>query len=196
MPPFSCFTAYQKAVVPKRSRRALTHEDVSTNMLHTMFTSIKISALRRDVAAQLPTHSWSEAHARHLFDRLVQDLNSGAGEKHEMGKPMQKAYNNAKDGTIVHQYPNLKAASLSVTALGMLWIVLPEAVAALGFVELEPTEGLLYLKDLLQFSAIADILRLVRCCLAAHLFEHSIQHLLCISAEPGEGWKVERETTK
>lgn len=59
---------------------------------------------------------------------------------------MQKAHDIAKAGKIDREYPNLISAGTSVTALGMLSIVMPEAVAALGFKAAEPTKGLWFRK--------------------------------------------------
>ncbi|QDS72239.1 hypothetical protein FKW77_005715 [Venturia effusa] len=52
---------------------------------------------------------------------------------------MREAHDTSKAGTIDREYPNLISAGTSITALGMLTIVMPEITAALGFVGAEPS---------------------------------------------------------
>ncbi|KAE9961628.1 hypothetical protein BLS_001599 [Venturia inaequalis] len=121
------------------SRRVLSDQEIANKMLHIMLGSERRSSLHRQVAAQLPVGGWNETIARHLLDGLVRQLNAGAGVVSEMDIVMQKAHDTAKKGKIDYEYPNLLSAGMSLTALGMLTIVMPEAVAALGFKEVEPT---------------------------------------------------------
>jgi len=70
----------------------------------------------------------------------------------------------------VRRYPNLMARSSSVIAMGMLEILVPDAMVALGFVRGEPVEGLFCREN----SETHDVLikfRFVRCDLAIDLFE-------------------------
>lgn len=111
-------------------------------MLHIMLGSNTTPVLRRKVTAQLPCSGWNEAIARHLLDSLVRQVNAGAGVATMLGDAMQDAHDVAKAGTIDREYPNLASAGASLTALGMLTIVMPDAVGALGFRQAKPAPGL------------------------------------------------------
>ncbi|TID20948.1 hypothetical protein E2P81_ATG05578 [Venturia nashicola] len=123
---------------PKPVTRVLPEQEMANHILLIMLRSSSTASLRRKATAQLPDGGWNETVAHHLFDSLVRQLNAGAGVVLEMDKAMQKAHDVAKAGKIGYEYPNLISAGTSVTALGMLTIVMPEAVAALGFEETEP----------------------------------------------------------
>lgn len=149
MPNFSLFSSRKNssaeksdATKPTSTMRALPEQEIANKMLHIMSRSSSPAVLRLKVTAQLPPGGWNEAIARHLFDSLVRQLNAGAGVVLVLDKVMQKAHDIAKAGKIDCEYPNLVSAGTSVTALGMLSIVMPEAVVALGFKAAEPTEGL------------------------------------------------------
>lgn len=122
--------------------RVLAEQVLANKLLSIMFETTGTTSLRRKVKGKLPFGGWTETIARHVLDSLVRQLNAGAGVEPKLEKSMQRAHDIVKGGKIAYEYPNLLSAGATLTALGMLTIVVPEAVAALGFKKAEPTTGL------------------------------------------------------
>ena len=95
---------------------------------------------RNALSNQFRATGWTDALARHLLDGLVNALNAGAA----MGAAMKEAFDKAsmEADKFVHEHPVLAAAITTIIAIGILEIMVPWAIAALGFGELGPIEGL------------------------------------------------------
>jgi hypothetical protein len=95
---------------------------------------------RNELSNQIRATGWTDALARHLLDGLVNALNTGAA----MGTAMKEAFDKVsmEANKFVHEHPVLTAAITTIIAIGILEIMVPWAIAALGFGELGPIEGL------------------------------------------------------
>ena len=117
-----------------------TDEELASSILSILFTAEKPG---RDIEIRLqglvPTTGWYEGLAKHILDGLVAALNSGA----VMGVAMKEAFDRASAvaSDFVQAHPVLTAAMVTVIAIGILAILTPWAVEALGFGELGPVEG-------------------------------------------------------
>lgn len=101
-------------------------------------------------ARDIVPYGWTEALAVKLHDALVALLQSG---KHRVGA-LEKAYTVAKSafngvaaecskaGKVAWKFANNHPIWTAVIALGILVVLFPWAIEALGFAQLGPAEGI------------------------------------------------------
>jgi len=91
--------------------------------------------LRNQVARVVGPQNWTESLAKAVLHRLEQGIRAGM----QMRGPLQDAFTKAVDNAIeyTHEHP----VYTTVVALGILVILLPWVIEALGFAELGPVEG-------------------------------------------------------
>ncbi|KAF8865793.1 hypothetical protein BDZ45DRAFT_668225 [Acephala macrosclerotiorum] len=117
-----------------------TEEELAADILNTLFTFEKSSdALNIHLKSIISTTSWTESLARRILDGIVAALDSG---KVVVGA-MKETYDRVKDVAeeFVKEHPVLTAVIVTVIAIGILVVLIPWAVEALGFGELGPIEG-------------------------------------------------------
>jgi hypothetical protein len=113
----------------------IDEEQLANDILSLLYKAEDLDALRKEVRAT----GWTDALARRILDGLVNALNAGAA----MGGPMKEAFDkaSAEAKKFVEEHPILTAVIVTLIAIGILEIMVPWAVAALGFGELGPIEG-------------------------------------------------------
>ena len=117
-----------------------TEEDLADEILNILFTAEKPGRkLERRLQDAVHTSGWYEGLAKRILNGIVEGLKSGA----PMGTAIKDAYNRAltKAEEFTEEHPVFTAAMLTVVAIGILVILVPWAVEALGFGELGPVEG-------------------------------------------------------
>jgi hypothetical protein len=117
-----------------------SEEATASSILSALFTAEKAGRdLERRVQDLVRSCGWYEGLAKRILDGLVASLNSGAAMGGAMKEAFDKAFAIGSD--FVHEHPTLTAAMATVVAIGILVILAPWAVEALGFGELGPVEG-------------------------------------------------------
>ena len=145
---FSCFPSlgnYPSTYSTSRDGYSKTSsiekdEQIATDIVQILFTADKNSpAFRNQVKDMVQTQNWTENLAKCILDRLVNALNAGAA----MGEAMKKSFDRASEEAdkFVRQHPVFAAAIVTIVAIGVLVLLLPWVVEALGFGELGPVEG-------------------------------------------------------
>ncbi|KAL2068261.1 hypothetical protein VTL71DRAFT_16359 [Oculimacula yallundae] len=117
-----------------------TNSEMSTTLLTTLFKSSKsLSSLRTQLASQIHPSNLTTHLAQHLLDGLIHALNSGK----VMGSTMKEAFDRASVVVeeFVKEHPVLTAVAVTLVAIGILVLVFPWAVEALGFGSLGPIKG-------------------------------------------------------
>jgi hypothetical protein len=123
----------------KPSTPAPTGEALAEKILSILLTADKRSDIRRQLKDDVQASGWTATLARRVLDGLVNALKSGA----PMGGAMKEAFDKASAAaeTFVHEHPILTAVIVTVIAIGILEMLMPWAIAALGFGEAGPVEG-------------------------------------------------------
>ncbi|XMA12314.1 hypothetical protein WAI453_005105 [Rhynchosporium graminicola] len=120
---------------------APTDTELASSLLSTLFTSSKsISSLQVHLSSQIHSQNRLTTRlAQHLLDGLVHALNSGK----VMGSTMREAFDKASTVAeeFAEKHPVVVAVMVTLVAIGILVLVMPWAVEALGFGELGPIEG-------------------------------------------------------
>jgi hypothetical protein len=117
-----------------------TTEEIAFAIISTLFNAEKPGRdLEHRLRDLVSTCGWYEGLAKRILDGLVDALNSGAA----MGGAMKEAFDKATAiaSELVREHPVYSAAIATVVAIGILALLAPWAVEALGFGELGPTEG-------------------------------------------------------
>lgn len=115
-------------------------EGLASSILLTLFTAEKQGHdLDRRLQNMVSSCGWYEGLARRILDGLVDALKSGAA----MGGAIKEAFDRATAvaSELVHEHPVFAAVVATVIAIGILVILAPWAIEALGFGELGPVEG-------------------------------------------------------
>ncbi len=115
-------------------------EQVATSILCTLLTAEKSGHdLDRRLRDLVRPCGWYEGLAKRVLDGLVAAVKSGEA----MGGAMKEAFDTASAAAsaFVHEHPVLTAAVAVVVAIGILVLLAPLVVEALGFAELGPVEG-------------------------------------------------------
>ncbi|ERF76607.1 hypothetical protein EPUS_04427 [Endocarpon pusillum Z07020] len=124
----------------KNTRPQPTTEELAASILSTLFTAEKSGHdLDRRVQDIVRSCGWYEGLAKRVLDGLVAAVKSGAAMGGAMKEASDKATVAASD--FVHEHPVFTAAVAVVVAIGILVLLAPWAVEALGFGELGPIEG-------------------------------------------------------
>ncbi|CZT02741.1 related to lincomycin-condensing protein lmbA [Rhynchosporium agropyri] len=120
---------------------APTDTELASSLLSTLFTSSKsISSLQVHLSSQIYSQNRLTTRlAQHLLDGLVHALNSGKVTGSTMREAFDKASTVAEE--FAEKHPVLVAVMVTLVAIGILVLVMPWAVEALGFGELGPIEG-------------------------------------------------------
>lgn len=115
----------------------IDEQEQAKDILSLLYSAEKRDSLRNQFRAT----GWTDALARRLLDGLVNALNAGVA----MGAAMKEAFDkaSAEAEKLVHEHPVLTAVIATIIAIGILEIMVPWAIAALGFGELGPIEGLI-----------------------------------------------------
>lgn len=139
----------------EKNPRPQTTEDLAASILSTLFTAEKSGHdLDRRLQDIVRSCGWYEGLAKRVLDGLVAAVESGAA----MGGAMKEAFDKATAAAsdFVHEHPVFTAAVAVVVAIGILVLLAPWAVEALGFGELGPVEGELRKESLERLQCAAD----------------------------------------
>lgn len=116
----------------------------ASSILHTLTTSEKSgSDLSQHLQDLVRDCGWTESLAKLVLDGLVKFLKSGAA----MGAAIKEAFDKASAAAedFVQRHPVYAAAIVVVVAIGILVLLAPWVVEALGFGELGPLAGEFFL---------------------------------------------------
>ena len=132
--------SYDKILLPNTYEKE--EDRLASEILHILYTAEKPGQdvkLQIDRVVHPNSRSWYEGLAKRVLDRLVEGLKSGV----VMGAAMKEAFDKASAAAekFVHEHPVFAAALLTVVAIGILVLLVPWVVEALGFGELGPIEG-------------------------------------------------------
>jgi hypothetical protein len=117
-----------------------TEVELATRILNTLFSFEKSSeALNIHLQSIVSTTSWTGSLARRILDGIVSALDSGKALIGAMKETYDKVRLVAEE--FVKEHPILTEVIITVIAIGILAVLLPWAVEALGFGELGPIEG-------------------------------------------------------
>lgn len=138
---------YNKPVADPRSRSAQQQEqrqpteaEIASSVISTLFNAEKAGHdLERNLQHVVRSCGWYEGLAKRILDALVAALNSGVA----MGGAIKEAFDRATAvaSKFIHEHPVLAAAAVTLVAIGILVILAPWAVEALGFGGLGPIRG-------------------------------------------------------
>lgn len=95
--------------------------------------------LRTKLDAKMRTYGWRESLAKRVLQGLINAIETGAMMSQAMKDAYHKASKIATD--LAKEHPVLTAAMITVIAIGVLVLLAPYIVEALGFSELGPIEG-------------------------------------------------------
>ena len=117
---------------------AKQEEKLAADVVNVLFSSDGQS-LKQQLDDMLRTYGWYESLAKRILNRLINALNAGK----TMGGAMKRAFDRAYEVTndFVQKHPIFAAAIITVIAIGVLVLLVPLVVEALGFAELGPVEG-------------------------------------------------------
>ena len=136
----------------KKSASTFYHADpaedeLASSILSALFTAEKpgqdldrrLQNIVHTSGNKLHTSGWYEGLAKRVLDGLIDALQSGAA----MGTAMKEAVDRASAvaSKFVKEHPVFATVMITIIAIGILAILLPWAVEALGFGELGPVEG-------------------------------------------------------
>jgi hypothetical protein len=117
-----------------------TEEELATRILTTLFASEKSGqALSFQLQSIVSTKSWTESLARRILNGIVSALECGKVLVGAMKETYDEVWLVAEE--FVKEHPILTEVIITVIAIGILAMLLPWAVEALGFGELGPIEG-------------------------------------------------------
>jgi hypothetical protein len=117
-----------------------TEEEIAESILSALFTADKPGHdLDRTVQDIVHTYGWYEGLAQRILDGIVAALDAGKAMGGAMKEAFDKAYEVASK--FVEEHPVLTAAIVTIIAIGVLVVLLPWVVEALGFGELGIVEG-------------------------------------------------------
>jgi hypothetical protein len=171
----------------KSSTPTPTEEALAEEILSILLTADKRSDIHHQLKDHVQAASWTATLARRVLDGLVNALNSGA----VMGGAMKEAFDkvSAVAESFVREHPILMAVIVTIIAIGILEMLMPWAIAALGFGEAGPVEG----KSGVSGKRSDELLirrRLVCCLVAIYVSECALWFSLCLASE---AWDVGRK---
>jgi hypothetical protein len=113
-----------------------TTQELTTEVLNTLYKAEKKGrTLKQDLQDIVSDYGWTENLATAILNGLESALKAGAPMGQAMKEAFEKATKEAAD--FAHDHP----VFCTLIALGILAILVPWAVVALGFGELGPVEG-------------------------------------------------------
>ena len=138
-----CFTDGEGASTVRSSNDAtLSEEDdrLASDIIDIIFTAEKPGkAIKAQLNGTMHTDSWYEGIAKRILNHLIAALNSGRA----MGAAMKDAFDRASAAAdkFVREHPVFAAAIVTVVAVGILVLLVPWVIEALGFGEFGPAAG-------------------------------------------------------
>ena len=115
-------------------------EQLATDIFTILVTADKNDrTLRARVNNMVGATSWSETLAKCMLDKLEAAIKNSAAMGEAMKKCFDKASREAEQ--FIREHPVFAAAVATIVAIGILVLILPWVVEALGFGELGPSGG-------------------------------------------------------
>lgn len=116
-----------------------TDDDMATQLIHTVFTSPSPPALQAELQNTLSAQNWTETLATAILTALTKALEISV----PMGKAVKEAFEKASKevGEWARENPELATLIVVVIALGILVVVMPWVIDALGFKVVGPRLG-------------------------------------------------------
>lgn len=129
------------ACYPYRGNSSTEREDcLAAKIVDIIYASEKHGqSLKDELGNIVHTEGWYETLAKRVLDHLISALKASK----VMGKAMKEAYDKASRAAreFAEKHPVYTAAIITIIAIGVLVLVAPWIVEALGFGELGPIEG-------------------------------------------------------
>lgn len=137
-PLYANYTANEKPTYTDRSPTA-EEEDMAAQLVDTIFTSPSLPDLHAQLQNTINAQSWTETLASAILSALTKALEIGA----PMGNAVKEAYDkaNADVAKWATEHPKLAAVLVVVIAIGILVVVMPWVIDALGFEAVGPRVG-------------------------------------------------------
>jgi len=130
----------QKVSTVNTSTTEPKEEEIAASIVSLLFSTEKRGYdLERLLQGEVHTCGWYESLAKRILDGIVAALNASS----TMGGAMKEAFDkaSAKVEEFMKEHPILTAVAVTVVAMGILALLTPWAISALGFGELGPIEG-------------------------------------------------------
>lgn len=125
---------------PKSASSEPTEDELAASVVSLILNAEKLGKdLVKRIETEIHTAGWYEGLAKKILDGLVAALDAGAQMAKGMKEAFDRAYAIAKK--FAEEHPVLAAVMTTLIAIGILVIVIPWAVEALGFGELGPIAG-------------------------------------------------------
>ncbi|OJJ37148.1 hypothetical protein ASPWEDRAFT_38802 [Aspergillus wentii DTO 134E9] len=115
--------------------RARTTEDTASDILNLILTAESPESLRKQLHETVSTSGWTDAIAQALLNGLSKAIVAGA----QMAEASRNALEKARDAAV--GFATDHPVYATILAIGVLAILTPWVVEALGFAELGPVEG-------------------------------------------------------
>lgn len=122
------------------STQLINEEELASSILSALLNAEKSGQNLEDrLRSLVQTTDWYERLAQRILDGLVSALHSGR----VTGAAMKEACDKASAAAVefVREHPVFTEVVVTIVAIGILVIIFPWAVEALGFGELGPVEG-------------------------------------------------------
>lgn len=154
---FSCFPSGGRPsdITVVCNQMAFTEKDaqLADDIVDILFEAEKPGqALQHQLKGVVHPEGWYKGLAKRILHGVENALNRGKPMGHAMKKAFDRA--SAAANEFVQEHPVFAAAIVTVAAIGILVLLVPWVVEALGFAELGPVEGTLvcgYAVRLLSF---------------------------------------------
>lgn len=128
------------ALIPENDEQQLA-DDIVKTLLHAEKPG---KELKKRLSRHLSTYGLRESLARRVLDGLERAIKSGAAMHTAMKEAAEKSTTIAKE--FVKEHPVLAAIIVTLIALGVLAMLAPSILEALGFGELGPVAGQLCIR--------------------------------------------------
>jgi hypothetical protein len=115
-------------------------EHLAHDIVTILFTAEKPdNEIKAQLSSIMHTEGWTGRLAKRILNNLVTALNTGRAMGHTMKEAFDKASKAAEE--FAEKHPVYTAVIVTVVAIGILVLLVPWVVEALGFAELGPVEG-------------------------------------------------------
>jgi ElaB/YqjD/DUF883 family membrane-anchored ribosome-binding protein len=137
-------TAVDEKHLARDSRLVRSDQDVADDIVHLLRTAEKNgTTLRRQLSDAIGEQGWIESIARAIVAALEKVVREG---RDKMGPALAEAVDATEDAardvfTFSKDHPYLVAGFVTIVAVGILVLMAPWVVEALGFSELGPVAG-------------------------------------------------------
>ncbi|KAK3724049.1 hypothetical protein LTR37_001171 [Vermiconidia calcicola] len=141
---FSCFPSGGRPsdITVVCNQMAFTEKDaqLADDIVDILFEAEKPGqALQHQLKGVVHPEGWYKGLAKRILHGVENALNRGKPMGHAMKKAFDRA--SAAANEFVQEHPVFAAAIVTVAAIGILVLLVPWVVEALGFAELGPVEG-------------------------------------------------------